>query len=645
MVILGISAYFHDSAAALLRDGVIVAAAQEERFTRVKHDARFPAQALRYCLREAGVTLADVDHVVFFEKPFLKFERLLETYLAFAPRGFASFATAMPIWLRDKLFQKKLIADELAAIAAVPDPAGFGGSRLGLEALAPDAGKASRQSLDRPPPDRIFALKNPIAFSEHHLSHAASAFYPSPFERALVLTMDGVGEWATTTAAIGDGNTLNILREMHFPHSLGLLYSAFTTYCGFRVNSGEYKLMGLAPYGQPRFLDQIREQLIDLKADGSFRLNLDYFDYCTGLSMTNARFHALFGGQPRAPEAPIEARHLDLAASIQKLTEEIVLRLATSLRRETGERHLCLAGGVALNCVANGRLLREAGFEQIWIQPAAGDAGGALGAALAHWHRAQGAPRGAIGPGGDGMAGAFLGPHYDDDLIAQTLDRLGAVYVRLQDNDLLDRAAADLADGQAMGWFQGRAEYGPRALGNRSILADPRRSDTQSVLNLKVKFRESFRPFAPAVLAERAGEYFDLDADSPYMLLVAPVREDLRRPVDAQCTGLDRLKQIRSSIPAVTHVDYSARVQTVRADSNARFHALLSRFHQLTGCAALVNTSFNVRGEPVVGSPEDAFRCFMGTHLDRLAIGNFYLLKSEQPAALASNYAHLLPAD
>ena len=611
MLILGISAYFHDSAAALLRNGVIVAAAQEERFTRVKHDARFPAQALRYCLREAGVELADVDHVVFFEKPFLKFERLLETYLAFAPRGFASFATAMPIWLRDKLFQKKLITDELKAIATSPD----------------------------------LALRNPICFSEHHLSHAASAFYPSPFERALVLTMDGVGEWATTTAAIGNGNQLDILREMHFPHSLGLLYSAFTTYCGFRVNSGEYKLMGLAPYGQPRFLDQIREHLIDLKADGSFRLNLDYFDYCTGLSMTNARFHALFGGAPRAPEAPIEARHLDLAASIQKLTEEIVLRLATDLRRETGERHLCLAGGVALNCVANGRLLREAGFEQVWIQPAAGDAGGALGAALAHWHRAQGAPRSAIGPGGDGMAGAYLGPQFDDDQIARTLDQLGAVYTRLSHAELLDRAAADLADGQAMGWFQGRAEYGPRALGNRSILADPRRSDTQSVLNLKVKFRESFRPFAPAVLAEHVGDYFDLDADSPYMLLVAPVREDLRLPVDDQATGLDRLKQLRSSIPAVTHVDYSARVQTVRADTNPRFHALLGRFHQLTGCAALVNTSFNVRGEPVVGSPEDAFRCFMGTHLDRLAIGNCYLLKSEQPPALASNYAHLLPAD
>jgi carbamoyltransferase len=613
MLILGISAYFHDSAAALLRDGVIVAAAQEERFSRIKHDARFPKLALGYCLDQAGLTLADIDHVVYFEKPFLKFERLLDTYLAFAPRGFASFATAMPIWLRDKLFQKKLITDELATIAR----------EQGVE----------------------FRLQHPLAFSEHHLSHAASAFYPSPFESALVLTMDGVGEWATTTAALGEGQRLEIIREMHFPHSLGLLYSAFTTYCGFRVNSGEYKLMGLAPYGQARYVEQIRQQLIDIKDDGSFRLNLDYFDYCTGLSMTNARFHALFGGPPRAPEAPIEKRHLDLAASIQQLTEEIVLKLALSLKRETGARQLCLAGGVALNCVANGRLLREAGFDQIWIQPAAGDAGGALGAALALWHRHLGAPRMLPGPGGDGMAGAYLGPAFETAGIAQTLDRIGAVYRCLSDAELIDRAAADLAEGQALGWFQGRAEYGPRALGNRSILADPRRSDTQSVLNLKVKFRESFRPFAPSVLAEHASEYFDLNAESPYMLLVAPVSESLRLPVDDSATGLDRLKQIRSSIPAVTHVDFSARVQTVRADTNARFHALLSRFHELTGCAALVNTSFNVRGEPVVGSPEDAFRCFMGTHLDRLAIGNCYLVKSEQPAELASNYAHLLPAD
>ena len=610
MLTLGISAYFHDSAAALLRDGCIAAAAQEERFSRVKHDARFPAHAVRYCLQEAGVALADVDQVVFFEKPFLKFERLLETYLAFAPRGFTSFATAMPIWLRDKLFQKKLIADELAAVA--------GGAQT---------------------------LKAPLAFSEHHLSHAASAFYPSPFERALVLTMDGVGEWATTTAAIGDGNRLDIFREIHFPHSLGLLYSAFTTYCGFRVNSGEYKLMGLAPYGEPKYARQIRERLVDIKDDGSFRLDLGYFDYCTGLTMTNARFHALFGGPPRAPEAAIEPRHLDLAASIQQVTEDIVMRLATSLRRETGERNLCLAGGVALNCVANGKLLRAAGFDAIWIQPAAGDAGGALGAALAHWHRAQDRPRTPAGAGGDGMSGAFLGPAFADDEIAATLDRLGAVYRRLGDDELIDAAARDLADGQAIGWFQGRAEYGPRALGNRSILADPRRSDTQSVLNLKVKFRESFRPFAPAVLAEHARDCFDLDAESPYMLIVAPVAEHCRLPVDAAATGLDRLKQIRSTIPAVTHVDYSARVQTVRADTQSRFHALLARFRQLTGCPTLVNTSFNVRGEPVVGSPEDAFRCFMGTHLDRLAIGNCYLVKSEQPAALARDYAHLLPAD
>ena len=649
MLTLGLSAYYHDSAAALLRDGQIVAAAQEERFSRVKHDARFPAHAVRYCLREAGVSLADIDHVVFFEKPFLKFERLLETYLAFAPRGFSSFATAMPIWLRDKLFQKKLIADELAAIAANH---GLGGPGPCPDALPTAEAKASGQGPDpqeqdpqeQDPQKQPFALKNPLAFSEHHLSHAASAFYPSPFERALVLTMDGVGEWATTTAAIGHGNRLDILREIHFPHSLGLLYSAFTTYCGFRVNSGEYKLMGLAPYGEPKQVDLIR-RLVDVKDDGTFRLNLDYFDYCTGLSMTNARFHALFGGPPRAAEAPIEPRHLDLAASIQKITEEIVLKLATSLRRQTGERNLCLAGGVALNCVANGKLLREAGFDSIWIQPAAGDAGGALGAALAHWHRAQGQPRTPVGAGGDGMAGAFLGPRFDDDQIGATLDRLGAVFRRLSDDELIATAACDLADGQAMGWFQGRAEYGPRALGNRSILADPRRADTQSVLNLKVKFRESFRPFAPSVLAERIHECFDLNAQSPYMLIVAPVAENCRLPVDSSATGLDRLKQIRSTIPSVTHVDYSARVQTVSADSNPRFHALLSAFHAKTGCPTLVNTSFNVRGEPVVGSPEDAFRCFMGTHLDRLAIGNCYLVKSEQPAALAREYAHLLPAD
>ena len=609
VLILGICAYFHDSAAVLLRDGKIVAAAQEERFSRLKHDARFPALAVRYCLAEAGVRLADVDHIVFFEKPFLKFERLLETYLAFAPRGIRSFATAMPIWLRDKLFQKKLIADAL----------------LGIE------------------PD--FVAKNPLLFSEHHLSHAASAFYPAPFERALVLTMDGVGEWATTTAAIGNGHRLEILREMHFPHSLGLLYSAFTTYCGFRVNSGEYKLMGLAPYGQPLYAQRILEHLIDLKDDGSFRLNLDYFDYCTGLTMTSARFHALFGGPPRAPEAPLDARHLDLAASIQKVLEDIVLRLATSLRKETGETRLCLAGGVALNCVANGRLLREAGFEDIWIQPAAGDAGGALGAALATWHRFLDSPRKPAVAGSDDMAGAYLGPAFDETSIRATLDRIGARYTVLDEPTLLARAAADLAAGLALGWFQGRAEFGPRALGNRSILADPRRSDTQSTLNLKVKFRESFRPFAPAVLAEDVSEWFELSGPSPYMLLVATVATPQLLPVDHSITGLARLKQLRSKIPAVTHIDYSARVQTVHAQTNPCFHRLLLAFKALTGCPVLVNTSFNVRGEPVVGSPEDAFRCFMGTHLDRLAIGNCYLAKSDQPPQLASHYAHLLPAD
>ncbi len=607
MLILGISAYFHDSAAALLRDGEIVAAAQEERFSRIKHDARFPEAAIRYCLTQAGARLSEVDHIVFFEKPFLKFERLLETYLAFAPRGLKSFATSMPIWLRDKIFQKKLLKDALLAI----EPG--------------------------------FVPRHPLKFSEHHLSHAASAFYPSPFERALVLTMDGVGEWATTTMALGHGRELDILREIHFPHSLGLLYSAFTTYCGFRVNSGEYKLMGLAPYGKPIYADKIRQHLVDIKADGSFRLNLDYFDYCTGLTMTSARFHTLFGGAPRAPEAALEKRHLDLAASIQLVLEEIVLAMAINLREQTGESRLCLAGGVALNCVANGRLLREAGFESIWIQPAAGDAGRALGAALSCWHRQLEHPRRV--EANDSMQGSYLGPEFGETEIAETLNRLGAKFEQVDEHTLISRAAADLADGMAMGWFQGRAEFGPRALGNRSILADPRRSDTQSVLNLKVKFRESFRPFAPSVLAEDARDWFDLDAQSPYMLLVAQVAEAQRRPVEAAVEGLDQLKQIRSTIPAVTHVDGSARVQTVHTHSNARFHALLTEFKSQTGCPVLVNTSFNVRGEPVVGSPEDAFRCFMGTHLDRLAIGNFYLKKSDQPSSLAQDYAHLLPAD
>lgn len=610
MKILGISAFYHDSAAALLVDGEVRAAAQEERFTRVKHDARFPQQAVRYCLAEAGLKLSDLDHVVFFEKPFLKFERLLETYLAFAPRGFRSFAMAMPVWIREKLFQKKVLHDALKAI----EP--------GL------------------------LLRNPLLFSEHHWSHAASAFYPSPFERALVLTLDGVGEWATTTAAIGHGDRLEIFKEIHFPHSLGLLYSAFTYYCGFKVNSGEYKLMGLAPYGRPRYAQTIREHLIDLKADGSFRLDLDYFDYCTGLTMTNARFHALFGGPPRQAEGPVEARHMDLAASIQVVIEEAVIRLARGLQAETGERHLCLAGGVALNCVANGKLLREGLFDGIWIQPAAGDAGGALGAALAAHHAHLGQPRPALNGRRDRMAGAYLGPEYSEAEIVAKLERLGARYERLDDAEVIRRSAADLAAGLAFGWMQGRMEFGPRALGGRSILADPRSPAMQTQLNLKVKFRESFRPFAPSVLAEKVSEWFELDQDSPYMLLVADVAQRHRVAVaDSGLFGIDLLKQPRSSIPAVTHVDHSARVQTVHADTHPRYHALLSEFAKLTGCPVLVNTSFNVRGEPIVCTPEDAYRCFMGSHLDRLVIGNCFLRKDEQPPELLREYAHLLAAD
>lgn len=608
--ILGISAFYHDSAAALLEDGRIVAAAQEERFSRIKHDAGFPAQAIRYCLRQAGIGLAEVDHIAFFEKPFLKFERLLQTYLAFAPRGFASFAVAMPVWVREKLFQKKLLQDELAAL----DP-----------------------GYDR---------HRPLLFGEHHLSHAASAFYPSPFDEALVLTMDGVGEWATTTAALGRGAELEILRELHFPHSLGLLYSAFTYYCGFKVNSGEYKLMGLAPYGEPRYQDRIRRELVDIKPDGSFRLNLDYFDYCTGLTMTNRRFDALFEGPVRRENEPLTQRHMDLAASIQAVTEEIVLKLAAALRALTGQRRLCLAGGVALNCVANGKLKRSGLFDELWIQPAAGDAGGSLGVALTVWHRHLRQPRAAV-ERPDAMAGAYLGPAFDDDEAAARLAARGARFQRLDEHALLERAADDLAQGLALGWMQGRMEFGPRALGARSILADPRQPEMQKRLNLKIKFRESFRPFAPAVLAERAAEWFELDGPSPYMLLVAEVRREHRcdESVAAATFGIERLNQVRSSVPAITHVDYSARIQTVHAETHPRFHALLSAFERRTGCPMLVNTSFNVRGEPIVCTPEEAFRCFMGTHLDRLAIGNLYLLKEEQDPALAAEYAHLLPRD
>jgi len=600
--ILGISAFYHDSAAALLDDGRIVAAAQEERFTRKKHDARFPLHAIRYCLAEGGIAVGDLDRVVFYDKPFVKFERLLETYLSFAPRGYKTFRMAIPLWLREKLFLKDLLLKELRKISG--------------------SGKWNEELL----------------FSEHHLSHAASAFFPSPFDEAIVLTMDGVGEWATTSAAIGRGNSLEVQKEIHFPHSLGFLYSAFTYYTGFKVNSGEYKLMGLAPYGEPKYKDKILEHLIDVKADGSFRLNIGYFDFCTGLTMTSQRFHDLFGGPPRKPDQLLTPYHMDLAASIQAVTEEIVLRLTRSLCEETGIRNLCLAGGVALNCVANGKVLRDACCDRIWIQPAAGDAGGALGAALAGYHLQLGRARTA---NGDAMKGSFLGPAFTQREIEDRLTRCGARFEVLADSALIATGAEDLARSKALGWFQGRMEFGPRALGNRSILGDPRSPGMQKTLNLKIKYRESFRPFAPSVLRERVSDWFELDCDSPYMLLVADVVRSRRREMtreEKQLFGIDKLNVPRSEIPAVTHVDYSARVQTVHEDTNPRYHALLSAFERKTGCPVLVNTSFNVRGEPIVCTPEDAFRCFMGSELDALAAGNCYLRKEGQDPALKRNY-------
>ncbi len=604
MRVLGISAFYHDSAAALIADGRIVAAAQEERFTRKKFDADYPRHAIEYCLNAGGVTLADVDYVAFYDKPFLKFERLLETYLTFSPRGFRSFRMALPLWLREKLFLKSLLASE-------------------LKALEPK-----------------FDWDNRLAFSEHHLSHAASAFYPSPFQRAAVLTMDGVGEWATTSAGVGNGHELEIQKEINFPHSLGLLYAAFTYYTGFKVNSGEYKVMGLAPYGIPKYAQLIYDNLIDLKPDGSFRLNLDYFNYCTGLTMTNERFDALFDGAPRMPAAPLEQRHMDLAASIQVVIEEAVLRLSRSLAEETGEANLCLAGGVALNCVANGKVLRDGKFENIWVQPAAGDSGGALGAALTIYHLYADRPR-TVANTPDGMAGSYLGPEFDDGETQTRLEAAGARYAILPRDQLLERTAHALADGKAVGWFQGRMEFGPRALGNRSILADPRDPQMQKKLNLKVKYRESFRPFAPSVLRERVSEWFDIDVDSPYMLMVAPVHERHRREMTSEeqrLFGIDKLNVPRSSVPAVTHVDYSARVQTVHRETNPLYHDLIGRFYRLTGCPVLVNTSFNVRSEPIVCTPEDAFRCFMGSEIDVLAAGSCYLIKDEQDPALRRNY-------
>lgn len=595
--ILGLSAYYHDAAAALVSGGEIVAAAQEERFSRRKHDERFPEQAAAYCLRQAGLTPAQLDAVVFYDKPILKFARLLESYLAVAPGGWRTFPQVLPGWLGEKLNLRRTLREELPG-------------------LRPDC---------------------PILFTTHHLAHAASAFYPSPFAEAAILTVDGVGEWATTTVGRGRGPAIELLREIRFPHSLGLLYSAFTGYCGFRVNSGEYKLMGLAPYGEPRYADLIRTELLDLKDDGSFWLNLDYFAFLRGTTMTNARFHRLFGGPPRRPEDPLEPRHMDLARSVQVVTEEALLRLARHARELTGLPHLCLAGGVALNCVANGRLLREGRFERLWIQPAAGDAGGALGAALAAWHEHfHGARDPAAAPDGagvtaDAMHGALLGPEYPDAEIEETLRRHGAVWERLDRDALLDRTVQLLAAGKVVGWFQGRLEFGPRALGNRSILGDPRSPAMQSVMNLKVKYRESFRPFAPAVLRERVGAYFDLDTDSPYMLLVAPVRAELRRPVPPGLRGLELLKAERSTLPAITHVDFSARIQTVDAARFPLLHALLLRWEAATGCAVLVNTSFNVRGEPIVGSPDDAYRCFVNTEMDYLVIGSYLLDRRAQP--------------
>ena len=605
MYILGISSFYHDSAACLLRDGEIIAAAQEERFTRKKHDAGFPHQAIQYCLKEAKITADLIDNVVFYEKPFVKFERLLETYLAFAPKGFLSFTKAMPMWIKNKLFQKYALMKELK-------------STLGKE----------------------INWSERLLFSEHHLSHAASAFYPSPFESAAVLTLDGVGEWTTTSLAVGKGSNLKVFKEIYFPHSLGLLYSAFTYYLGFKVNSGEYKLMGLAPYGQPRYSDLIKKKLINIAEDGSFQLDMSYFNYTTGLTMTNKKFDRLFDGPPRRSEAELTQREMDLAASVQKVTEEIVVKIAKYAAQETGERNLCLAGGVALNCVANGKIFREKIFDNIWIQPASGDAGGALGASLAIWYLHHDKVR-ITSQKNDTMKGGYLGPEFSDREIEAELITCGAVFNKLSERDLIDKVAKAIADEKAIGWMQGRMEFGPRALGGRSIIADPRSPTMQKQLNLKVKYRESFRPFAPSVLREDVGEWFEHEADSPYMLLVADVKRNKRRAMtlmDKALFGIDKLNVPRSSVPAITHVDYSARIQTVHVDTNPRYHAVISKFKEMTGCPVVVNTSFNVRGEPIVCTPTDAFKCFMGTELDVLALGNYILFKEQQDEVLKENY-------
>jgi carbamoyltransferase len=596
--ILGISAYYHDSAACLVQDGEIIAAAQEERFTRKKHDPGFPRHAVEYCLNEGPIGIKDLKYVVFYDKPLIKFERLLETYLGFAPRGLQSFLAAMPVWLKEKLLLRNLLRQEILACAP------------GLD----------KQELPQ------------FLFGEHHESHAASAFFPSPYHKAAVLCMDGVGEWATTSAWLGEGNALTPLWDIPFPHSIGLLYSAFTYYTGFKVNSGEYKVMGLAPYGQPKYVKGIYDHLLDVKPDGTFRMNMDFFNYCTGLTMTSSKFDDLFGGPPRKPESKLGQREMDLARSIQEVTEEVMLRLSRTMHRETGAEYLCLAGGVALNCVGNGRILREGPFRDIWIQPAAGDAGGAVGAALSAWYQYENQARVADNVN-DRMKGSYLGPRHSNEDVESRLKTLGAVYHRLDDAALIDSVAGYLAEGKVIGWLQGRMEFGPRSLGGRSILGDARNTKMQSVMNLKIKYRESFRPFAPSVLRERVSEYFHMNSNSPYMLLVAPVVEKRRLPFDSKheaLWGIDLLNVPRSDVPAVTHIDYSARVQTVHADTNPRYHNLLSAFEKKTGCAVLVNTSFNVRGEPIVCTPEDAYRCFMRTEMDVLVLENFVLRKEEQ---------------
>ena len=611
MKIIGLSAFYHDSAACLVIDGKVIAAAQEERFTRKKHDEGFPRHSIEYCLTEAGLQIADIDYFVFYDKPFLKFERLLETYLAFAPRGFKSFVTSLPVWLKDKLFQKSVISDALKD--------SFG------------------DTID---------WSQRLLFSEHHLSHAASAFFPSPFEDAAVLTMDGVGEWATTSLAIGHGNELSVHKEIHFPHSLGLLYSAMTYYTGFKVNSGEYKVMGLAPYGEPKYAKLIKDHLIDIKEDGSFHLDMQYFNYCTDLTMTNERFDALFGGPPRTSESILTQREMDLAASIQAVTEEVVIKLAKGLKKSTGQKNLCLAGGVALNCVANGKLLRESLFENIWIQPAAGDAGGAVGAALAASHMMLNQPR--VVSKSDGMKGSYLGPQYEQTDIEKRLLAAGAVFKTVTDEELIQLTAEALTQGKAVGWHQGRMEFGPRSLGGRSIIADPRSETVQKQLNLKVKYRESFRPFAPSVLREDVSDWFDIQSDSPYMLLVADVAKSKQRSMTQEqekLFGIDKLNVPRSEIPAVTHVDYSARIQTVHKETNPRYHQLISKFKELTGCPVLVNTSFNVRGEPIVCTPEDAFNCLMGTGIEFLVVGNSIMRKEDQDERLIKDYKNAYELD